>query len=152
MSSSDACSITNPGSAPFSEPESQAISNFLLATPSITFYCAVHTYGKYMLYPWAHTVESPPNIAELNRVGTDAANAIASIYGTTYLVGTFGEALYIATGTSQDWAHGVRNIALSYTIELPGGGVGGFNPPPSDIIPVVTETWEGIKVFAANIP
>lgn len=57
-----------------------------------------------------------------------------------------------AYGLAEDWAYDALGIPLSYTIELPGGGLSGFNPPPSQIVPVVEETWEAYKVFANNIP
>lgn len=47
-------------------------------------------------------------------------------------------------GAADDFALGAANIPYSYTWELPGGGTGGFNPPASEIVPVVTETWDGI--------
>jgi hypothetical protein len=57
-----------------------------------------------------------------------------------------------AYGLGEDWAYSVQRIPQTWVIELPGGGSGGFNPPPSAIGPVNTETWEAFKVFAANIP
>lgn len=57
-----------------------------------------------------------------------------------------------AYGGSIDWTLGAQDVMFSYAFELPGGGSAGFNPPPSKILPVVTETWEAIKVFADNIP
>lgn len=43
---------------------------------------------------------------------------------------------------------GGEGIALSYTVELPGGGNQGFNPPPTSIIPIGKETFEAFKVVA----
>lgn len=45
----DECSIQFPGISPFSEVEANAIAEFLLATPSITFYVAVHSYGMVII-------------------------------------------------------------------------------------------------------
>ncbi|XP_059476757.1 carboxypeptidase B-like [Neocloeon triangulifer] len=146
------CDLTFPGSAPFSEPETKAISDFILATPSITFYLSVHSYGKYILYPWGHTTALPPTVAELDRVAQEANNAIQSVNGNSYTVGTAANVLYFAYGTSHDWAYEQGNVPLSYTIELPGGGLAGFNPPASLIAPTNAECWEAYKVFAANIP
>jgi hypothetical protein len=57
-----------------------------------------------------------------------------------------------AYGTSFDFAYAQANISMSYAIELPGGGTGGFNPPASMIAPTNAECWEAYKVFAANLP
>jgi hypothetical protein len=61
-------------------------------------------------------------------------------------------ALDVAFGTSQDWAYEQAGITLSYTIELPGGGPAGFDPPASLIAPTNAESWEAYKVFASHIP
>ena len=56
-----------------------------------------------------------------------------------------------AYGGTIDWVLGVLG-KQAYAFELPGGGLGGFNPPASAIEPVNAETWEAYKVFAQNIP
>ncbi|KAF4522285.1 hypothetical protein B566_EDAN011981 [Ephemera danica] len=138
---------TYPGTAPNSEPEIQAFSDFITAETSITFYVAVHSYGSLRV-----GTEAANAIFAL-RVGTEAANAIFAVRGEVYTVGTASNVLYTSYGTSDDWAYGI-GLPFSYTIELPGAGNGldGFNPPPSEILPVAAETWEAFKVFAANIP
>jgi hypothetical protein len=55
-------------------------------------------------------------------------------------------------GLNIDYANEMNKIDFSYTMYLPPGGLYGFNPPPEDIMPVVTETWAGIKVLAGSIP
>ncbi|KAF4527790.1 hypothetical protein B566_EDAN015228 [Ephemera danica] len=146
------CSETYAGSAPFSEPETKAISDFIAATPSITFAQSVHSYGQYLLHPYGDSTDLPPNVAELTRVGTDALDALQAVSGTRYTLGSVANVLYFAYGSTTDWSYVQQGIDLSYTIELPGGGSAGFNPPPSDIQGVVTETWEAYKVFFQNIP
>ncbi|XP_059475747.1 carboxypeptidase B-like [Neocloeon triangulifer] len=146
------CDETFPGGAPFSESETKAISDFILATPSITFYVAIHSYGQYILYPYGHTGLLPPTVDELDRVAQEANNAITSVNGNSYDIGTTAGLLYLAFGVSNDWAYDQANIPYAYTIELPGGGLAGFNPPASLIAPTNAECWEAYKVFAANIP
>jgi hypothetical protein len=55
-------------------------------------------------------------------------------------------------GVSIDWVHGALGVPLAYAVELPKGGSAGFNIPPQEILPVATETWEAIKVYAQNVP
>lgn len=55
-----------------------------------------------------------------------------------------------AAGASDDWAKGAAGIAKAYTIELQGGGRHGFDMPPDRILEVVTQLFEGFKVFAAR--
>ncbi|CAB3381395.1 Hypothetical predicted protein [Cloeon dipterum] len=149
---SNTCSETYPGANAFSEPEAKAIADFLLANPSITAYVSIHSYGKYILYPWGHTTELPPTVAELDRVAQEANAAIESVNGNSYTVGTAANVLYFAYGTSHDWAYAKANVPISYTIELPGGGLAGFNPPASLIAPTNAECWAAYQVFAANLP
>lgn len=46
----DECVFEYPGSRPFSEVEAKAVADFLQATPSISFYVAVHSYGMVIGY------------------------------------------------------------------------------------------------------
>lgn len=58
-----------------------------------------------------------------------------------------------ATGASDDYAAGVAEIPLVYTIELPGPGPGlsGFDLPVSQIQPVVTEMFRGFRAYAQHV-
>lgn len=142
-----ACDETYAGKKAFSEVETSAVRDFLLATENIKLYLTFHSYGQYLLYPWGYTSALPSDAATLKQLAVSVNNAIKAVAGTTYTIGSSTNVLYAAAGGSDDWAKGVANISLSYTIELPGGGSGGFNPPASKIVPVVTETWEGIKAY-----
>ncbi|KAF2889624.1 hypothetical protein ILUMI_16550 [Ignelater luminosus] len=75
------------------------------------------------------------------------ALTIRTVQGTIYKVGTSTNVLYAAAGGSDDWVKGVAGIELAYTIELPGGGSEGFDPPPEQIPSIVTETWAGVKGY-----
>ncbi|CAH0547504.1 unnamed protein product [Brassicogethes aeneus] len=148
------CEETYAGSKGFSELEAQALRDFILAnSENIKLYLTFHSYGEYMLYPWGYTSDLPDDEPELRTLGTAVADAIekASTIGTSYTIGTSTNVLYEAAGGSDDWTKGVGGVQLSYTIELPGGGSEGFNPPTRKILPVVRETWEGIKLYQAYI-
>ena len=49
--------------------------------------------------------------------------------------------MYIASGTSTDWALGVAKIPYSYTMELRDKGKYKFFAPPQEIIPTAQDTW-----------
>ncbi|XP_059477421.1 carboxypeptidase B-like [Neocloeon triangulifer] len=147
----DACEATFPGAAAFSEPEMQAYADFLTNNPSINMVISVHSYGQMLLYSWGDTTAPPPNVAILDSVATEAIAALTAVAGTTYDIGSISNVIYLAYGGTIDWVLGVLD-KQAYAFELPGGGLAGFNPPPSLIVPVATETWEAIKVFAQNIP
>lgn len=103
------------------------------------------------MYPWGYTSALPEDVDELDSLGRRVAAAIAAVNGTRYTVGSSTNVLYAAAGGSDDYVKAVGGVALSYTIELPGGGNFGFDLPASRILPVVRETFEGVKAYHAYI-
>jgi len=146
--STNECADTYMGREPFSEVESQAVRDYILRNQdNIKLYLTFHSYGEYLLFPWGFTSDLPDDFDELQALGESVANTIRQVYGTVYTVGTSTNVLYAAAGGSDDWAKGVAGVELSYTVELRGGGRNGFDPPTSDILPIVTETWAGLKAY-----
>lgn len=103
----------------------------------IKVYITLHSYGQYILTPFAYTLEPADNVEQLNQVGNAGADAIRQRYGTNYVVGSSSEVLcklykayskmdYIFdyhfadmnSGSSRDWIKGIHKINISYTIEL----------------------------------
>nr|AAT36737.1 carboxypeptidase B [Ochlerotatus triseriatus] len=150
--SASGCADTYRGPTPFSEPETQAIRDALNKLKgSCKFYLSLHSYGKYLLYPWGWTSHLPENWEDIDEVAQAGAAAIKKATGTRYTVGSSTNVLYAASGGSDDWAHGVAEVPISITMELPGGGNGGFNPPTSAIEASVKESWVGIKAMALKV-
>jgi len=136
------------GTKAFSEVESQAVRDYVLKhKDNIKLFLTFHSYGEYLLFPWGFTSALPEDNDELQELGEAVGNTIRQVYGTVFTVGTSTNVLYAAAGGSDDWAKGVAGIELSYTIELRGGGRNGFDPPTSDILPIVTETWAGMGTY-----
>lgn len=155
-SSSSPCSDIFAGPSPFSEIETQVLRNVINTNKArVKAYMAIHSYGSYFLYPYGYDGSNPSNVNELHSLGVQVANAIDSLAAsgsTKYLVGNSGTALnYFAAGASDDWAMGVGDVSLAYTLELPGGGSSGFDLPPSRINQVVRETWGGVVVLARYV-
>lgn len=116
---------------------------------NIKLFLDVHSFGNWLLYPYGYNYEDADNLEELVSLGALFNDAVHSVRGSNYTVTSFAGGLYFASGTSVDWAKKI-GIDLAYTLELPAGGTG-FDPPASDIEPVVEETWEGIKAFHSYI-
>lgn len=125
-SSGYACSSTYRGPSPASEPETQAIQNYVAsvlpdqrgsavtdaAPPDTTgLFITVHSYSELVLYPWGYTSAPAPNATELRRLGDKFG------YYTGYTVCQPAECLYIADGTTDDWAYGELGVA-AYTFEI----------------------------------
>ncbi|EFA09249.1 carboxypeptidase B [Tribolium castaneum] len=142
------CSDTYAGKEAFSEVEARNLRDYLAKTANIKAYLTLHSYGQYLLYPWGYGDVLCDNWKELDDLGHKVDDAISSVNGTRYTIGSSTQVLYAAAGASDDWAMGGAGIDIVYTIELPGGGNYGFDLPASRIKGVVAETFEGFKVFA----
>jgi len=128
--SGDPCDETYYGPKPFSEPETAAIRNFIMARKdSMQLYLTFHTYGQYILYPWGYARHDAVDKNDLHRLGQVGAAAARRATGHKYSVGSAAKMLYPAAGGSDDWAKGGANIKYSYTIELPDTGRHGFLLP-----------------------
>ena len=65
-SSGNPCSEMYRGSEPFSEPETRAISSFLLQLKGrIKLYLTFHSYGQLWLTPWGYTSQVPEDYKKL---------------------------------------------------------------------------------------
>jgi hypothetical protein len=95
-SSGDPSSNTYRGTAPFSEPETQALRDFVAVRHPITVIHS-HVQGGRWLYPWAHTEDAPPD-PEL------AALAAESVQWSGYRDQQWID-MYQASGESVDWSY-----------------------------------------------
>ena len=87
-------------------------------------------------------------MSDLANRGNDA---LYNTHGKFYEAGCIPCVLYVAAGTSVDWALGVAGIPYVYSIELRDTGAYGFLLPASEIIPNAEETWAFHLVAARQI-
>lgn len=151
-SSMRACSSIYHGPQPFSEPETRAIRDFLLAhKDQLKAYVSLHSYSQMWLTPWSHTETLPGNHEKLQEVGRQAVAAIKGYNGTEYIQGNVPSLLYVASGSSMDYAMGVAGIPYAFTLELRDRGTYGFLLPKEEIRPTGEETFEGIRAMTTTI-
>uniref|UniRef100_A0A914WMJ0 Peptidase M14 carboxypeptidase A domain-containing protein n=1 Tax=Plectus sambesii TaxID=2011161 RepID=A0A914WMJ0_9BILA len=149
------CSDVFQGSSPFSEPESRAIRDLLLSPDvkgKVDAFVTLHTHGQLFIHSYNHKRKTyPDDIEDLKRVGQQAIDAMESLQGTKYqlgsaidLLGKFGP----STGGASDWAKSI-GIKYSYGIELPPEQTTwfAFIMKPHLLIPAAEETWLGVKVI-----
>jgi len=142
------CAETYRGAYAFSEPETKAVKDFILARQhDIVMYLTFHSYGQMILYPWGYDRQDHSDEYELERMGKVAARAM----GRGYTVGSAAKVLYPAAGGSDDWAKGGAGIRYSYTIELPDTGSYGFILPASKIIQVGSEAVRATKAMIQDL-
>ena len=111
----------------------------------------VHSYSQLWIYTWAEKTEDIPNKAAQDLIGRLATDAIKDTYGMTYEYGQTGQLLYVATGTTIDYAYDKLDIPCSLTVELRDTGRYGFLLPADQIVPTAEETYNAYKVMAFGI-
>lgn len=136
-SSGDTFSEIYRGPAPFFEPETQAMRDFLLATRPralITY----HNFSQLILYPWGYTSEPAPDQTLLHGQAEAMADRIRTVHGVSYIPEQ-GSALYLASGETTDWLYGETGVP-AFTIELrPRTSSPGFQLPENEIDPTFEE-------------
>jgi len=139
-------SDTYCGTAPFSEPETLAMSNFLNDNRGkIRAGIDFHTYGPLLLWPWQYTYNTLPP-ADYNLFQTLGKSIEVSInaVNSQYYVSQQGSDLYPHSGGYIDYNWSVNGM-LSFTLEGRGNN---FVIPPSNIIPAGEEAYAGVVVLA----
>ncbi len=137
-SSSDPRDDTYHGTAPFSEPETQAVKAFIEARTNLTTLLSYHTFSELVLYPWGgtdETIQDPTALAAFRNM----ANEMAGMTGYRAMQSSD---LYIATGDTCDWAWAERGI-FAFTFELMPKTIwaGGFYPGAAAIATTVQANW-----------
>merc|ERR1712115_74384 len=146
--STNPCRNTYRGIHAFSEPETAAVRDFILARQDdLALYLTFHAYGQMILHPWAYDRVDHDDEDELDRMGQIAAGAMSG----RYRVGSAAKVLYSAAGTSDDWAKGGAGIKYSFTIELPDTGKYGFILPASKIMKVAPEVFSATEAMILDL-
>jgi hypothetical protein len=131
------------GSAPFSEPETAALSDYLAARPRIGMYLDLHSFGQLVLHPFGFTATPAADAAALSTAGAEAALQMGAVDGSVWDAGSFHTRLYPASGVALDWAY-VEHGANAWLFELSDRGQYGFLLPADQIVGVAEEAWEGL--------
>lgn len=129
-SSSSTSSETYMGKEPFSEPETQAIRDFVRSQKNATILLTFHSFSELVLFPWGHTNDPIAKKRDAD-VFRKMAETMGNMNGYTPLQSSD---LYVASGDTTDWAYGELGI-FAFTFELSpgGGGFNGFYPGPAMI-------------------
>ena len=143
-SSNQYYSNTYRGSAPFSEPETQVVRDFLLDHPNIGVHVDIHSYGSLCLWPHGHTDSLSEDDAVFSYLGDHIHERVLNVHGTEYETGTIANALYLASGVSTDWVYAALGV-WSFTFELRGTG---FAVHPSHIRPACEENTAALLYLA----
>ena len=148
-SSPDVTSPTYRGTSAFSEPEAQAIRDFVEAH-HIIISLSFHSYSQLLLYPWGYRTNFPtPDHT------TFVALADSVVRYNQYLP-ELAAALYPVNGDTDDWLYGeqqTKNKIYAFTPEVGGvhesvGGYTGFFPDTAYIEKQITENQGPMQYLA----
>nr|CAH0112267.1 unnamed protein product [Daphnia galeata] len=146
------CIDTYHGPSSFSEAESSAVRDVLIANrPRVKAAISIHTYSQLWMSPYGYTNDLPAEYDEMLRVMSIGVQALQNTYGTQYQYGNHADTIYIASGTTLDHAYTAEGILYAYLLELRDTGEFGFQLPASQIMETAVETWNGIKAMALEI-
>ncbi len=149
-SSSNPSSETYRGTAPFSEPETVAVRDFIAGLPRVGGFLDYHSFAQLVMWPWGYTTTAPPDAAMFNTIG-DAMKTAMSAFGATYDQGQTSRILYIASGVSNDYFYDVYGIP-GMSAELRDTGQYGFELPETEIYATQDEVWAGFRKYLSYIP
>ncbi|MDA1007851.1 MAG: M14 family zinc carboxypeptidase [Planctomycetota bacterium] len=141
-------SETYRGVSPWSEPETQAMRDFILLHPEIVAAIDFHSYSQLILWPYGWTASQLPANNAVYQQSTAAIDvAIESAHGMVYTAGPVAPTLYVADGSAVDWLHETAE-ACAWTIEVRDTGAYGFIMPVSEIIPNAEENYAAFLAMA----
>jgi len=125
------------GEAPFSEPECQAMRDFI-ASRNFVLEVDYHSYGNLVMYPYGYDLYRTPD-HELFKILADSMSS----YNNYSVI-----QLPISNGCSADWSYGEQSIKpkiLDFGLEV-GTSEDGFWPDMTRLAEMVTENL-GLNLF-----
>jgi len=149
-SSTNPCTETYHGVGPNSEAESSSVSRFLTSTPRIKLFIDFHSYSQLLMSPYGYTNAYPPDYGGQLVMMQDTVNAIRRVHNVVYTPGSIANTIYIASGSSVDYAYSL-GIVHSYTYELRDTGRFGFVLPANQIVPQGEEIIDGMIMMLNNL-
>jgi len=122
------------GEYPFSEPETQAVRDFVASHPNIATVFDTHSGALCIVHPWTYTGTSTPD----NQLYITLRNKYENLTGYAYH--RMG-----AQGTSIDWIYDTQS-AIAFSMELFGGGFypGGYTQFEKDY-PDINVPWQNFS-------
>ena len=144
-SSPDGCGETFRGSGPFSEPETQAISEFV-EQHNFPIAMNYHSYSNLLIYPFGYEYE---NQAPQEDVDIMIEYGQDMVQFNNYELGTGPDLLYPVNGEACDWMYGEHDI-FAYTPEI-GTQNDGFWPATNRIYPLAEENLYPNQFVAVNV-
>ncbi|XP_034118258.1 uncharacterized protein LOC117577539 [Drosophila albomicans] len=147
-SSKGPCNEFYAGPAPFSEPETKAVSEFLMDyRTQIKLFVSLQAYGQVVSYPVkansTFNAERLDDFLDVAMVGVDGLRKKGS--KSRYKVDSANDLIEQRSGCADAFAAYEIGIPFSYTLQLADNGVHGYLLPSSAIEPTARDAFEIIK-------
>ena len=140
-SSANPCSETYRGTSGFSEPETQAVRDFINGREFMNV-LHYHTYSNIYIHPWGSgELPAQPDLNSFNQIGNEMAKYNRYDVGTG--LSTIG---YTVNGDAVDWTYGSQGL-ISFTPEV-GTYEQGFWPSEDEIIDLCSLQVYPNKLFS----
>ncbi|KAH3722332.1 carboxypeptidase B-like [Dreissena polymorpha] len=149
--SKDPCSETYCGPSAFSEVEVKGVAAFLQGIKGLKGFIDVHSYSQLWMSPWGYTRNLSKDFQQQDAASAAATDALHKVYGTKYAHGSIANTIYIASGTSTDWAYGKIDVKYAFGVELRDTEKYGCLLPEDQIIPSGIETLQGLMALASYV-
>lgn len=137
------------GASPFSEPETTAISNYMLSLPRASAHIDFHSFSQLILYPWGYTFNQLPE--PTRTIFDDLANEISAViqaeHGAYYRPQPASD-LYIADGIASDWSYSEGMWGFTIELRPDENSFYQFELPPEQIIPTGEENLQAVLTLA----
>jgi hypothetical protein len=150
--SSNPCSDTYCGTAPFDNMETKALKDWgealVAAGREIVIETDVHAYGQMWMNPWGWTTSLPSDYTAMKACGDASRDAIKDAEGLTFATGSIANVIYIASGASCDWFYSKLGTVYAYAPEVRGNS---FQPNPVNIMPSNRELLAGMKAQFGHV-
>jgi len=133
------------GPSPLSEPENQAVNNYIKKYQNfIKNGVDFHSFSEVILRPFGYTSNSTPTESYLNSVGQNITNSVNQVFRKSY---RNWRAVQLGLGNGlDDEFYITHKFKTSFTVELRPNSAfgGGFHLPPNQILDCAKENYQGI--------
>ncbi len=138
-SSSSSSSDTYHGVSAFSEPETQAVRDWVRGRKKATVLLSFHTFSELVLWPFGHTNDEVPS--QVDQLVFETMGKKMATWNK--YTPQKSSALYLAAGDTTDWAYDELKI-FAFTFELSPDSMfsGGFYPGATAIEPTFNANIE----------
>ena len=139
-SSNNPCLDTFRGVSAFSEPETQAVRDFILAHEfsNVLHY---HSFSNVLIHSWGDgSLPDEPDLTTIREIGWEMSRVNGYEVGTGYETIRYG-----VNGDAVDWSYGDAGL-ISYTPEV-GSFQEGFWPPENRVIPLCQDQLYSNQIF-----